>query len=116
MLMVRQYVKRGDIVWNYPGGGIEVGESPEQACIREIREETGFEIRIVELMSHVNDKSTFIAEIIGGTLKTEFNEDYNEDILEVKWINTSQEQYFDTITKPIRDEFLSRIEEVPDII
>lgn len=34
VLMFKQYVQRGDIVWNFPGGGIEEGESPEQACIR----------------------------------------------------------------------------------
>lgn len=28
VLMVKQYVERGDIVWNFPGGGIEMGETP----------------------------------------------------------------------------------------
>jgi 8-oxo-dGTP diphosphatase len=27
--------------WSIPGGHIEAGESPEEACIRELREETG---------------------------------------------------------------------------
>ncbi|WP_285850065.1 NUDIX hydrolase [Paenibacillus sp. MER 78] len=31
LLMVKQYVSRGDIVWNFSGGGIEVNETPEQA-------------------------------------------------------------------------------------
>ncbi|WP_307449681.1 NUDIX hydrolase [Paenibacillus sp. V4I3] len=35
--MVKQYVQRGDIVWNFPGGGIEEYETPEQACIRETK-------------------------------------------------------------------------------
>ena len=41
LLMVRQYVERGDIVWNYPGGGIEGNETSEIACIREVKEKTG---------------------------------------------------------------------------
>lgn len=31
--------------WHIPGGGIEVGESKIQAVIREVREETGIDIR-----------------------------------------------------------------------
>jgi len=32
LLMVQQYVERGDVVWNFPGGGVEEGETSEQAC------------------------------------------------------------------------------------
>jgi 8-oxo-dGTP diphosphatase len=31
--------------WSLPGGRIEAGESPEQAVVREVREETGLEVR-----------------------------------------------------------------------
>ncbi|XMB86664.1 NUDIX domain-containing protein [Mycoplasmatota bacterium WC44] len=38
VLMV--YIKKDD-TYSFPGGGVEFGESFEEACIREMREETG---------------------------------------------------------------------------
>lgn len=41
-------IKRRDVpVWVLPGGGIDAGEDPENAVVREILEETGFRVKIV---------------------------------------------------------------------
>lgn len=40
-------IKRRDVpVWVLPGGGVDPGESPDQAIVREMQEETGFEVII----------------------------------------------------------------------
>lgn len=37
--------------WTLPGGGMEQGESPEQCCLREVHEETGYQVRLLDLAS-----------------------------------------------------------------
>ena len=39
--MVEQLNDAGRVVWTLPGGGVEAGESPAAAVIRELAEETG---------------------------------------------------------------------------
>lgn len=44
-------VLRRDVdVWVFPGGGIDPGESPENAALREIEEETGIKASITRLV------------------------------------------------------------------
>lgn len=48
VLMVRRRVKEGDLSWQFPAGGVEEGETAEQAAVRETLEETGLKVKAVK--------------------------------------------------------------------
>lgn len=41
VLLASRRTRKGDLVWGLPKGLVEEGESPEEAALREVREETG---------------------------------------------------------------------------
>lgn len=74
--------------WTLPGGGMDPGEHPEDACAREITEETGYTGRLTGLLgvnSHVIPSRyrtsgvgdlqllqfVYTAEIVGGVMEVE---------------------------------------------
>jgi 8-oxo-dGTP diphosphatase len=65
----------------FPGGGVDEGESPEQAAVREAMEELGIQVAIRQKVAtiHLGQKSRqvyFLAEQIGGAFGTGAGEEY----------------------------------------
>lgn len=85
-------------MWEFPGGKVEIGETNEEALIREIQEELELDINNLEYLTTVEyDYPTFhitmhcyICEICGGTLNLNVHNDAKwvsiEELRDQKWI------------------------------
>lgn len=78
-------------LWNFPAGKVDLGESIEEAAIREAFEEVGYKVELIKKIS-VHQKSVdepvkhiFEARVIGGELKTKKGE-----ILDAKWFSSEE--------------------------
>jgi 8-oxo-dGTP diphosphatase len=76
----------GGYVWTFAKGGANPGESPEEAALREVREETGIEAEII-----VEVPGWFV----GTTSDTQFflmrpvrdHRDFHEETAAVRWVS-----------------------------
>jgi ADP-ribose pyrophosphatase YjhB (NUDIX family) len=80
ILLVRE---SEDGCWTLPGGWADIGQSPSESVVREVREESGFEVRAVKLIAVLDRnqhphppipfhafKMFFRCELIGGQAET----------------------------------------------
>lgn len=72
ILLVRRAIEPGRGKWVYPGGFVDLGESPERAAVREAREEAGVEVEIESLVGVFHSESrpvvvvVYSGSIVGG--------------------------------------------------
>lgn len=84
--------RKGELVWGLPKGALEDGETPEQAAVRETREETGLEVVVEQTLGdtryfYVWDEARirklvhmFLMRAIGGDVTK-----HDDEMEEVAW-------------------------------
>lgn len=79
------FVRKRKSKWNLPGGRVERGESPIQAALREMKEETGLAIEQLRYVSRYQDANVmhFLFE---ATLKTSQKPRPDNEIEDCRWI------------------------------
>lgn len=99
VLLTTTRVPSGTIT-NFPGGGLELGESPRDAITREFHEETGLHVTLGELLfcsQAFQQNPEYPAEQLmhifyrvvrsGGELLPKGN---NDDVAEVSWVSLAE--------------------------
>ena len=92
-VLISHFDRRGRVIWSLPKGHLEEGETPEEAGIREVWEETGIEAEIVAELGSVDfwfnaeDRRVhktvhhYLMRATGGTIAGDPNE-----VLSAEWV------------------------------
>ena len=105
-------------MWEFPGGKVEVGESREEALIREVKEELELDINNLEYLTTVDydypnfhlTMHCFICEICGGELVLNAHNDAKwvslEELSTQKWVPADVE----VVEKILNDFKINKID------
>lgn len=92
VLMVRRRISEGELMWQFPAGAIEAGESAEEAAVRETEEETGLTVEAVKLLGErIHPKTQRLMSYTAATVVSGEAHVADDDELDaVAWVTHSE--------------------------
>jgi 8-oxo-dGTP diphosphatase len=73
ILLVKRAFEPAKGEWSLPGGFIELGETPEDAAVRELKEETNLNGEVVKLLGHCSHFNSVFGDILLIGLQMKIN-------------------------------------------
>ena len=89
-LLVQEAKKKCYEKWNFPAGHLDFNESLEQGAIREIKEETGCDVKldgVCYVANRILEDDLFVMIVFNAKIINENIEFDKEEILDVKWFD-----------------------------
>jgi len=115
ILLIKQFAK--DPAWGIPKGHMEHGETYTETAIREVKEETGIDIKIITQLPHVsiirkNNKKVVVPFLAIQTCDNEPRSDSSEasEVIAAQWFDTESLPLIYHYQQPIIDAALILLE------
>lgn len=89
-LLVQEAKEKCYEKWNFPAGHLDFNESLERGAIREIKEETGCDVKldgVCYVANRILEDDLFVMIVFNAKLINENIEFDKEEILDVKWFD-----------------------------
>ena len=91
--MLQKKDREGLSPWEFLGGGLEFGEDLHDAALREVREETGLTVELLDvagLWSYARNKLQFLTGVIFIAKTTDRNVILSDEHTDFAWVKPSE--------------------------